>query len=154
MCLCTHSNNDSHSCPFFFPSFLHTKGAYQQEANEEDVCNFVASLVENNYDEYGEIILESEELSWENWANLKAYKRDVVKVTNGQIFGLMFSIGCVLLLSAYVAYLRYKLKHRAPWIAGKYGFPGRGLSRIHSGITMQRSVSGVEPAMTTSGSFA
>lgn len=132
-------------------------GQYQQEANEDDVCNFVASLVENNYDEWGEAVLESPEWELAKWKEINAYKQDLVaRASPGQILSILGSIGLVVVLLFYIIYLRYKLTRRMPWTPG-YGksdqaaYAGR-ISRVGSGITMQRSLSNLEPNPT--GSFA
>lgn len=125
------------------------QGQYEQEANEEDVCNFVASLVENNYDEYGEAVLEDPEWTLARWKEINAYRQDLVRTTPGQILGIVLSIFLCLALSAYITFLRYKLTRRLPWSLG-FGRndaaeqAGR-IGRVSSGITMQRSLSGLEP---------
>ena len=134
------------------------EGAYQQEANEEDVCNFVASLVENNYDENGEAILESPEWELSKWKDINAYRQDVVSASPLQVLGIIFSAGMVVILFFYIVYLRYKLTRRVPWSRGfghydEAGHAGR-IARVSSGITMQRSLSNLEPGFSRSGSFA
>jgi hypothetical protein len=125
------------------------EGQYEQEANEEDVCNFVASLVENNYDEYGEAVLEDPEWTLAKWKEINAYRQDLVRTTSRQILGIVFSILLCLALSAYIAYLRCKLTRRLPWSLGfgKNDAAERAgqIGRVGSGITMQRSLSGLDP---------
>jgi len=129
------------------------EGAYQQEANERDVCNFVASLIENNYDEYGEVYLESPEWEISKWKSINAYKQDMQAVSSVQILGLVFSVGLVVGLVAYSVYLRQKLiTRRVPW---KFGFAGNKtvdapINKANSGIMMQRSLSGLEPSASGS----
>ncbi|CAB9503904.1 expressed unknown protein [Seminavis robusta] len=130
------------------------QGQFEQEANEQDVCNFVASLVENNYDEYGEAILESPEWTLAKWKSINAYRQDLVRTSSGQILGIVFSVGLVAALAIYAIYLRYKLTRRLPWSLG-FGKSSAAdqagkIGRVSSGITMQRSMSGLEPR----GSFA
>ena len=129
-------------------------GSYQQEANEDDVCSFTASLVENNYDEYGEVILESPEWELSKWKQINAYKQDMQAVSPLQLLGLFFSAGLVAALFSYTLYLRYKLTRRVPWTFGfgkdaEAAYAGK-LGRAGSGITMQRSLSGLEPSATSS----
>ena len=134
------------------------QGAYQQEANEEDVCNFVASLIENNYDEYGEAVLESPEWELSRWKEINAYRQDIVRATKEQIIAILASVGLVVLLSLYITYLRYKLSRRVPWFRGfgkseEAEYAGH-IARASSGITMQRSLSNLEPGYSGSGSLA
>ena len=125
------------------------EGQYEQEANEEAVCNFVASLVENNYDEYGEAILEDPEWTLSKWKEINAYRQDLVRTTSGQILGIIFSLFLCLALSGYITYLRYKLTRRLPWSRGigknNAAEDAGQIGRVSSGITMQRSLSGLEP---------
>ena len=130
------------------------EGSYQQEANEDDVCSFTASLVENNYDEYGEVILESAEWELSKWKQINAYKQDMQAVSSIQLLGLFFSVGLVVALFSYTLYLRYKLTRRVPWTFGfgkdaEAAHAGK-LGRAGSGITMQRSLSGLEGNPTSS----
>lgn len=130
------------------------EGAYEQEANEDDVCSFTASLVENNYDEYGEVILESPEWELSKWKQINAYKQDMQAVSSVQLLALLFSAGLVVALFSYTLYLRYKLTRRVPWTFGFKTDPddehGGKVGRVGSGITMQRSLSGLEPSATNS----
>ena len=130
------------------------EGTYEQAANERDVCNFVASLVENNYDEYGEAKLESPEWELSKWKQINAYRQDMEAVSPIQILGLIFSAGMLVVLFFYTLYLRYKLTRRVPWTLG-FGKQAEAenagrIARAGSGITMQRSLSNLEPGYSSS----
>lgn len=107
-----------------------------QEVTEATVCSFIGSLVEDNYDESGEIKPISRKYSWYN------YHRYGMSL--GQVVWLVISVTLFVGLSAYVCYLNRALVHRKAWtrpmldpkspefIAGK-------LSRCNSEILMSRS---------------
>lgn len=119
---------------------------YSQEENEEDVCEFIASLVEGNYDEYGEIYFgNSFRLS--NWSDPEEYK----KLSPMTVFGLVSSVLLFLIISVYTCVLRSRLTRRpnqrnnnltglmAPW---KPFSPAKSLriARQNSGIVQCRSM--------------
>jgi hypothetical protein len=118
-----------------------------QEATETEVCGFIESLVMNTYDEYGDINLANMYFDMAKWTDYSEYTK---VVSPAQIFGLLISILLFLGLSTYAGYLHHKLKKRPIWNstwprsqfedttaqeAGK-------ISRVHSGIMVNRSTSG------------
>ena len=114
-----------------------------QEETEEEVCNFIESLVMNTYDENGEINLAKMYFDASNWKDVTEYTKIL---SPGQIFGLIFSILLMLGLAIYAIYLYHKIRNANRWniyrtsprsdpnanLAGK-------ISRVHSGIMWSRS---------------
>jgi hypothetical protein len=119
----------------------------QQADNEKAVCGFLESLIENNYDEYGEIY--TNDVNFADWQNVQQYKNMARSVSSLQLSGILFFVVVSLALFLYSCYLNHKLRVRIPWTPythGQdnpvdyldYGEAGR-LSRINSGILMMRS---------------
>jgi hypothetical protein len=145
-------------CPIhnlIFP--LQSKEA-SQESDEDAVCTFITSLVENNYNEYGEAIVGSG-FQLSHWNRPQEYSKIIQRASSLQVFGLFLSIGAVLGLATYCFYLTKKLKYRKPWqpptrVAASYNGgrmwidarseAGR-ISRINSGVVMMRSRSKSPP---------
>jgi hypothetical protein len=132
----------------------------EQADNEDAVCGFVASLIENNYDEYGEIYIFDVDLT--QWQNVQQYKNMARAVSPLQLLAILFFIGVSLALFLYSCYLNHKLRVRMPWTPythGQenrvdyldYGEAGR-TSRLNSGILMMRSRSPAETS-TRDGDF-
>jgi hypothetical protein len=113
------------------------------------MCSFIDSLVEGNYDEYGEIVLTSPLFDFNNWYQFSEYKKFVQReVYPIQIVGLVVSAVLMVGLGIYAICLHRQIVHfvggtplqkrkreRATQEASR-------LSRINSGITMMRSTSG------------
>lgn len=117
------------------------------------MCNFIQSLEENHYDEYGEINLANLYFDSSKWADYHQYTKFV---SPAQIFGLVASIMLFLGLLIYSCCL-----HNALTQAGKIRKPPRGhrdfkgsllyhkqppsmnrgdqISPVYSGITGHRS---------------
>lgn len=129
-----------------------------QESNEEDVCNFIESLVEHNYDEKGEVVLRSANFNVEHWHNPGEYVKVVQQASPLQRLSLGLSMLIFFSLFGYAVYLTKKLVYRKPWrpprsVVSPYGGgadsktasavaeAGR-LSRAWSGIAQLRSMSG------------
>jgi hypothetical protein len=117
-----------------------------QEATEQEVCDFIESLVMNTYDEYGEINLQNMYFNMAKWKDFAEYTK---VVSPAQIFGLVISILLFLGLLMYSFYLHHKL-HKdmqgRQWYYSqrhdpKVNLAGR-VSRTHSGIMVNRSRSG------------
>lgn len=122
--------------------------------NDNNVCTFVESLLENNYDETGEVYIQ-EDFEYQNWKRGSEYTKLFRKASVGQLLGLFVSMGTCFGLLGYAVYLHKKLLFRKPWIPPKSVFPsspdpdddaasvaiseaGR-LSRRSSGIVNNRS---------------
>jgi hypothetical protein len=134
----------------------------EQADNEEAVCGMIESLIENNYDEYGEIYIFEVDLT--KWQNVQQYKNMARAVSSFQLSVILLSIGVSLGLFLYSCYLNHKLRVRIPtsWTPYTHGQENRvdyldytesgGSSRLNSGILMMRSRSPAETS-TRSGDF-
>jgi hypothetical protein len=111
-------------------------------------------LIENNYDEYGEIYIFNVDLT--QWQNVQQYKNMARAVSSFQLSVILLSVGVSLALFLYSCYLNHKLRVRIndtwiPYTHGQenrvdylgYGESGRS-SRLDSGILMMRSRSPAE----------
>lgn len=96
--------------------------------------------MQNNYDEYGEILLSSASFDVAKWNQLSEYKKAASKVTSFQVFGLIFSLLLMLGLFGYSVYL-YSTVKRIHSLKNHYPtYPsGSKVVRGQSGITMNRS---------------
>jgi hypothetical protein len=122
--------------------------SYQQEENEKKVCNFIDSLIENHYDEYGEIVLGANGFDASKWQDYHEYYNVAARrVPPIQIFGLVISIVTMLFFTSYSWYLRSKIAKIAdrnkwhPISKPKSAMDAGRISRIQSGITNGRSTS-------------
>lgn len=79
------------------------------------MCNFIESLVEQNYDERGEVVLRSRYFNADNWQNPGEYVKVVRAATPFQRFALSISMVVFFALMSYAAYLTKKLVYRKPW---------------------------------------
>jgi len=145
--VCGYLYEQAAKCNIRLQSSATFDGEYEQEANEAAVCNFVSSLVENNYDEYGEAYLPSPEWELSMWKEINSYRQDLVRTTKVQVIGILAAAGLCVLLFLYSCYLRYKLSRSLPWSKGfgryeEADYAGQ-IARVSSGITMQRSTSGL-----------
>uniref|UniRef100_A0A7S1GIQ8 Uncharacterized protein n=1 Tax=Cyclophora tenuis TaxID=216820 RepID=A0A7S1GIQ8_CYCTE len=127
-----------------------TYETYQQADNEGKVCDFIESLVENNYNQYGEIILE-DTFDFNNWKDYHEYEKLVpTEVTLWQTIGLISSITLMLFLMVYSCYLYSKLRNpRWDPNSSKYGTAAEAgkISRVNSGIMLGRSNSDPSAAL-------
>lgn len=122
-------------------------------------CDFLESVMMGNYNEFGFIKLRRGNATSANSfiQNSEVYQEYIhyaEEVSAGQIFGLVFSIAAVTILSIWSCTLHRSLTKKAPWR------PRRGLSapaspggasqvtRQNSGIVMGRSRSGGSYYMT------
>jgi len=136
----------------------------QQQENEEAICALIHSLVENTYDEFGELVIQ-EDFDIHYWKSGTEYIKLVQKASAGQIVMLTFSILLCLGLLGYSCFLHKKLVYRRPWMPPNHvgSYYGGGmlemphavseagrLSRLNSGIVAMRSAS-VEEASQTGG---
>eukprot|EP00542_Grammatophora_oceanica_P006161 CAMPEP_0194064114 /NCGR_PEP_ID=MMETSP0009_2-20130614/82182_1 /TAXON_ID=210454 /ORGANISM="Grammatophora oceanica, Strain CCMP 410" /LENGTH=482 /DNA_ID=CAMNT_0038716495 /DNA_START=87 /DNA_END=1535 /DNA_ORIENTATION=+ len=119
-----------------------TYGSENQADAESMTCNFVESLIENNYDTTGEILLTSSTFNSDNWKDYHEYQK--VIVTHWQTIGLVFSSIIMVWLGVWACMLHRKVANRTFYNPNSLGSqPGGGrLSRIQSGIMMGRSSSG------------
>jgi hypothetical protein len=102
-------------------------------------------LIENHYDEYGEINLGEYSFDVSKWKDYHEYYNVAARrLPPIQIFGLVISIAMMLFLTVYSWYLRSKIvKFKNPmWhdIDSKTKYAGR-ISRAQSGIMNGRSTS-------------
>jgi hypothetical protein len=124
-----------------------------QKENQDQVCSFIESMTDNNYDEHGEINLGNLYFDKSKWANIHEYTK---VMSPGQIFGLIFSISLLLVLLFYSCYLHSALLRKEPRdssiptlprpkfprvSAKQTGLASQAglISRINSGITSARS---------------
>jgi hypothetical protein len=151
---------NSHKCACLYE--LTKSQSDEQADNEEAVCGFIESLIENNYDEYGEIYIFDVDLT--QWQNVQQYKNMARAVSSFQLSVILLSVGVSLALFLYSCYLNHKLRVRihdtwTPYTHDQdnmvdyldYGESGRS-SRLNSGILMMRSRSPAETS-TRSGDF-
>jgi len=115
----------------------------------------IGALVLNEYDEYGEIIIQ-DDFDAHNWYRGGEYVKLVRKASGFQIFMLTVSITSCLGLFGYSMYLFKKLMYRKAWNPPINAFTAWGggidrarseagrLSRMHSGvISIRREQSGL-----------
>lgn len=110
-----------------------------QADDELNVCNFVDSLMENNYDETGEIWLKSASFDIANWQSLQEYQKEVSRMTPVQMFFLIASLFLMLGLFIYAVYLYSKIR---TYLGSKNRYPtyrSYTIDRDQSGITENRS---------------
>ena len=112
----------------------------QNEANTENmVCYYIANIVENKYDEYGEIYL--------NNFDFRKYVTTMIEETSeAQILALGSMIFICVGLLMYACFLHRSLTHAGDspedeWVPRKGLYYG-DISRQNSGIVMGRSRSG------------
>lgn len=145
--LCEYLYDSSGQCTRYMSSAeeYYVEGEEDEKGNEEKVCNFVESIMENNYDEYGEIYLSggSSSFNFANWNKLSEYKKVTTNVTGDQIFLLIASGALVIGLFVYSAYLHAKVTRiwRPKKQYPKYPAEDYTPTRSASGITMLRSQS-------------
>jgi hypothetical protein len=141
--------------------YTHEPQSEEQADNENAVCGFIESLIENNYDEYGEIYIFDVDLT--QWQNVQQYKNMARAVSSFQLSVILLSLGVSLALFLYSCYLNHKLRVRipdtwTPYTPGQenrvdylgYGESGH-TSRHNSGILMMRSRSPAETLNTSQG---
>lgn len=124
----------------------------------ENACPFIESLVENNYDESGQVIL-SNEFNFSNWKSKQEYVNVVRTATKGQKISAVVSFTIAAILFGYAMYLHRKLVFRKPWKPPRHAndpisdyyrsaFDSRAeagrISRSNSGIMQNRSFSTME----------
>jgi hypothetical protein len=138
-----------------------------QKDTDEAVCSYIAGMIEQNYNEYGEIIAGREELKFANLVDYNTYLGFVHKIAPSQVFGIIISCCTMLGLATYACILRHKLTKRNAALAtrwqpmrktgdstlgvsfGRAFLQSRStmqdhntdVSRVNSGIMMMRSVS-------------
>jgi len=128
----------------------------------------ITSLVENTYDEFGEVVIQ-EDFDYHNWKSGTEYVKLVRKASPFQIVMLTFSILLCVALLGYSVYLKKKLFSRTPWVPpSRVGFPyvhgygGRGgdddaiweagrISRTNSGIVAMRTAGSVDGGASQTG---
>ena len=111
------------------------------------MCSYIEGLLENNYNDNGEVVVE-EEFDYTHWNQGSEYVKIIRKASTNQLVALFVSMGTALGLAIYSAYLHRKLTKRKPWIPPKdvtridsndpKYLAGR-LSRRSSGINLARS---------------
>lgn len=125
------------------------KQTANQLANQEAVCNMIDALMENSYDESGEILLQTD-FDFKHWRQGSQYVQLVRQVGGGQLLGLFCSATVCLAIAGYAIYLHKKLWYAKPWTpprsvmdcntedAALRAQAGR-MCRIESGIGSMRS---------------
>jgi len=154
--LCAGLYESSARCDKQFRSYNERySNADQMDLN----CDFIASVVEGSYDEYGFIKLRRGNATiannfLQNNEIYQEYVQYVQEVSPGQIFGICFSIAACLILTAWSCTLNRSLSKKAPWRPrrglGQPASPGASsqVTRQNSGIVMGRSRSGGSYYMT------
>lgn len=110
------------------------------------MCEFIESLVEQNYDEKGEVVLRSMYFNPENWQNPGEYVKVVRQASNFQRFALTVSMMVFFGLMSYAAYLTKKLVYRKPWRP-----PQRVTSPYHGGRDMRAAAAVTEAGRLSRG---
>jgi len=106
-------------------------------------------LVENNFNEYGEINFQRD-FEYSNWRKIGEYSNLTRKASAGQLIMLFLTMSVAGGLAAYAVYLHKKLYFRKPWTPpARFSIHGHDdddtkseagrLSRLHSGIASFRS---------------
>jgi len=133
---------------------------YQKDSDQiNKVCPFIESIVENNYNEYGQVVLK-EDFHASKWYSAQEYVNLAQKASRAQLIALAISMSTALGLLLYAFYLKKKLVYRIPWrppksvtapmsggtsVFGDYEYDMRyeagRVSRMNSGITAMRSKS-------------
>ena len=103
--------------------------------------------MENNYDEFGEVIVVSESFDVSNWKDVGEYQKDVAKITGGQIAGVVIS-SCLMLVMFVYSVVLYSQVKKAQAAKPSLYKPGGLFSRTPSGIMMMRSGSGSAASMS------
>ena len=114
-----------------------------EEATEETVCNLVASLVENNYDERGQVVIQKE-FNFTQWAHASEYAKVVTQASRGQRISLTIFVSSAVFLFAYAAYLHDRLRKRSAHFLAPFD------SRYSTGKDLQSKFSGIRATRTTS----
>ena len=132
-----------------------------QEANEEQVCTFIESLVESNYNEKGEVVLRSVNFNTENWQHPGEYVKVVQEASAFQKFALTISMMVFFSLFGYAIYLTKKLVYRKPWrpprrVTSPYagGVSAKSISAVSEAGRMSRASSGIVQLRSMSGEGA
>ncbi|KAL7570442.1 hypothetical protein ACA910_017273 [Epithemia clementina (nom. ined.)] len=135
--LCTALYQNSAKCNMYAANILqYNDDEVNQEMNEEEVCQFIESMHDQSYNEYGVVLLDGKEFS------LGSKRRFFSKASPLQRVGLFFSIGTFLALSIYSVYLSKKLYYRKPW---------RPPRSVHSPFSSGASVSASANAVSEAG---
>ena len=119
-----------------------------QAETEETVCSFIATLVENSYNEFGDVIVQ-QGFDFSRWASPSEYMNLASSASFQQTIGLVLTIMSTIGLATYAYYLNRKVRHRRPWQPPKsitsainhqtaIAEAGR-LSRMNSGIVSMQS---------------
>lgn len=132
-----------------------------QEANEEQVCTFIESLVERNYDERGEVVLRSAYFNADNWQHPGEYVKVVREASVLQKLALTFSMMVFFGLFGYSVYLTKKLVYRKPWrpprsVISPYagGVDAKSISAVSEAGRLSRACSGIVQLRSMSGEGA
>ena len=83
-----------------------------EEVTEETVCNLVASLIENNYDESGSVVIQTE-FNLTQWTHASEYAKVVTQASRSQRILLTVFVTIAVFLFAYSAHLHDKLRKRS-----------------------------------------
>lgn len=135
--------------------FSYSYGSYNQESNEETVCNFIDNLQSQKFDESGDVITDGSvrkngyviDFAGTNWRDVDQVKAQAERsgVTAGQAVALAITMAACLVMGVWACCLHSTLARKnIPWR------PKRGknidptdISRQNSGIVMGRSRSGM-----------
>ena len=126
-----------------------------QESNEEQACNFIDNLQTQKFDEYGDIVVDSSQLSngyvidfaGTNWRDPDQVKAQAQKtgVSAGQAVGLAITIAACMVMAVWACCLHSTLARKnIPWRPkrNKLAEP-TDIQRQSSGIVLGRSRSGM-----------
>lgn len=149
--LCTNLYGTSARCNAKLPN----AASLSKASNEKSVCSFIEAMHDNNYNEYGEVFIQTD-FQAANWKRTSEYIKLAKKANSRQLFLLTFTMCVAGSFSAYAIYLHKKLYYRQAWVPpvdiletlskdDSKSAAGR-ISRLNSGILAMRSLSYEAPS--------
>jgi len=152
--LCTTLYQSSARCDQHFRSYNRLKYTYYNVDQMKLSCDFIESVINRNYDEFGFIKLSQNASTPNSWLQSSVYYQEyghyVQEVTPGQIFGLCVSILACAILGLWSWALNRSLSKKGPWrprlglraMSPPNANVAAPITRQDSGIVMGRSRSG------------
>jgi hypothetical protein len=108
MCACTNSTLLTRP---FFSWLIHQEVVTYENENEEAICTYIESLLENNYNENGNVV-GNESFDYRRWNQRSEYIKLVRKTSPLQRLVIVTGLVVVFALFGYAAYLHRTLTTR------------------------------------------